>query len=361
MAYFTPPPAQEIRGVWLHGKMFGKDPQAGQAIMKKNLKLYQQIGLTHLFCFESLPMEHQLGWDWLKCFIPLAKQYGMEIHPVITPGFRQLTFLTAVKKNPLWLITDIHQKKQQYLNLTRPDVHEFILGLVKEALNYDISGIQLDYIRFQVNFAESNSRSRLGKFITKLFSFLNADDNALANGLGLSYDADTILRFEQECHVQFSLKDIKQRDAVWLQWLQWNADQVTKLVERIADLVKSKHQLILSAAIAPDSERALLLAGQDWPRWIFQGTVDIICPMLYTPDLHQFEHSLKKILQFPTRKNVKICPGIALSTMQTQNTPAAIAAQISIQRRLQAHGYVFFSAYSLTPAYIQYLKKNVFR
>jgi uncharacterized lipoprotein YddW (UPF0748 family) len=70
-----------------------------------------------------------------------------------------------------------------------------------------------------------------------------------------------------------------------LEWLDWRADQVTRVVAAARRAVKNADPDIqFSAAPWADPEHAYRYVGQDWLGWFDRGLVDIMCPMTYWGD-----------------------------------------------------------------------------
>lgn len=60
------------------------------------------------------------------------------------------------------------------------------------------------------------------------------------------------------------------------------ADAVTRLVRLIRrDLDSTKSSLVLSAAVLPRPKESLSSFGQEWDRWLAEGIIDEVIPMVY--------------------------------------------------------------------------------
>ena len=67
------------------------------------------------------------------------------------------------------------------------------------------------------------------------------------------------------------------------------AGQVTSLVCSISDTLRSRYpEVLISAAVRPDPERAAADYGQEWIAWLKQGVIDFAAPMLYTTSTAKF-------------------------------------------------------------------------
>jgi len=150
------------------------------------------------------------------------------------------------------------------LNPALPEVRAYEISLMVElAEKYRVDWIHLDYIRFPCE----------------------------PNEPYLSYDGRTLELFKQETGID--LGALKARDSgnpYWNVWLEWNRQQVTRLVRELrAELDKTGRRVRISAAVFPEADNARVLIGQDWAAWAKEGLVDMLNPMLYTNDLRLFE------------------------------------------------------------------------
>jgi uncharacterized lipoprotein YddW (UPF0748 family) len=76
-------------------------------------------------------------------------------------------------------------------------------------------------------------------------------------------------------------------------WDDWRRSQLTGLVRRIASEVRStRAELVVSAAVLADVERAYLVDSQDWIGWLDAGLIDFAVPMLYTRDLQLLKYGV---------------------------------------------------------------------
>ena len=81
--------------------------------------------------------------------------------------------------------------------------------------------------------------------------------------------------------------------------------QVTDLVSRIYSGVKSvKPNAIISAAVFANEEDAARSRFQDWKEWLRNGSLDVVCPMAYTPDTADFRKQLVTAMNLASGKRV---------------------------------------------------------
>ena len=311
----TVPPASAARGVWIHPGLFGADQAAAVAKMRATFDDYRRAGFSIVYCFFTLPDEHRYGWDFLGVLVREAHARGVQVHPVLSPGY-PVALEGEVKQHPEWLITGTKGEFLRQLNLAHPGARQYFLTRVASAVAHDVDGIHLDYARFPL-------------------------------GQAFSYDAPTNEAFKKE----FGESPLEvSRDAgnmIWCEWVGWNARQVTTLVRQVRELVKKKSAtLVLSAAVFPHPGLAAFEIGQDWEAWAKDGLVDVLCPMLYTNNHGLFRQYVARAVSIAGGR-IKVYAGIASVSSHNKNTPAGLAAEQAIALEERADGIVVFSGYSL--------------
>ncbi len=317
----------EMRGIWIHQGMFDPDLGKATAQMDSLFIRYAAIDINNIFCFNALKEDHPLGWDFLQVLIEEGKKHGMGIHPIIYPGY-QVNLEKALVEHPDWLIRDMNGQVMPHFNLALPEVRQYWIDRVKDALSYDIAGIHLDYIRFPLN-------------------------------QGYSYDSLTCAMFRQEWG--FSPLEVSHDSGsmIWCEWIKWNARQVTALVTGIRDVIKeSGKSVLLGADVFPDAGLSFYEIGQDWASWMQTGLVDIVCPMLYTSNPEHFRSYVLRALEAADGK-CAVHPGIGIATSHNRISKKTLVEEVEITREFSCNGFAFFSGYSLTPDMIDTLRLTV--
>ena len=108
---------------------------------------------------------------------------------------------------------------------------------------------------------------------------------------------------------------------------------------------------IVSAAVVPNAELALVDKLQDWRTWIENGFVDALCPMAYTEETSVFETQIAGVRALAAGRPV--WAGIGAYRL----SPTETIQNIATARRLGVNGIVLFSYDSLIspPNGIEYL------
>jgi len=321
--------ADEIRAVWLHPGLFSSDPDSAFEQITVLFDSFHEIGINNLFCYNTLKSQNGFEWDYLQTIIDEGHKREIKIHPIFYPGY-DVRVEGEIEEHPEWLIRNMDSTIMPNLNLTLPAVREYWLRKISEAMEYDIDGIHLDYIRFPAD---------------QKYSYDSITCSSFKAAFGVSP-----LEVSPDCG-----------NLYWCEWIKWNADQITLLVSEIRDLLyNSGKDLILGVDAFPDIEAAKILIGQDWASWVQKGLVDLLCPMLYTNDLVLFRKYLDAALEI-TDENCIVCPGIGIMTAENKITGELLIREITTARKAGAGGISFFSGYSLSKDLRDTLKATVFR
>ncbi|MCD4769252.1 MAG: family 10 glycosylhydrolase [Bacteroidales bacterium] len=319
----------ELRAVCLHDYMFSSEKEEAVVLMEDILDQYTTIGINYIACFHDLSNQPR-DYDFLEVMTEKAHERNIQVHPIVHPGYR-VKLEGEIMENPEWLIRGKKGEIYPNLNLANPEARKYILGKVSGILkNYDVDGIRLDYVRFQLK-------------------------------QGFSYDKATCEAFKREYGV--SPLDVNQ-DAgsiIWCKWIEWNAEQVTTLVKDVkALLIESGKNITLSVDVFPGREAAKIEIAQDWGRWAREGIVDVICPMIYTNNLEVFREAVKDAVTTANGQCL-VYPSIGVKSSHDTNTPEGVAESVKISREEGADGVYFFSGYSLKGEFITKLKSTVFK
>ena len=322
---------KEGRAVWIYSSMFDSEKDKAVAQIKKTLDQYSSIGINTLYCFGTMQDENNKNWDFLDIFIKAAHSRNMEVHPAFSPG-GGIKLEGDIKQHPEWLIRGKNREIYPKLNLAHVGAQDYIIGKISEVLKYNIDGIQLDYIRFQVN-------------------------------QGFSYDEVNCSAFKKEFGISpLEIKNQDNGNLLWCEWIKWNARQITNFVIRIKKLMdESGKNITLSADVFGDHEISKIEIAQDWELWANEELVDVYCPMLYTDNNNVFRERVRAAVKLNKGKKGMVYAGIGVRTSHNSGTPENVAWQVRIAREEGAEGVVFFSGNSLSEDFVNELKSDVFK
>jgi uncharacterized lipoprotein YddW (UPF0748 family) len=171
------------------------------------------------------------------------------------------------RKNPNESDKFFLREEQLFLEPGDERVDKHLITVIEEiAYRYPLlSGIHLDYARYPMTVPFIP-----GSRFTK-------------QGLTYGYGSKSIERFKWMYNLD-PLIGLK-TDLDYLKWDQWKRDQITSLVRRISTHVrKISHNMLVSCAVVPASERAYSSMFQDWPQWLEEGMLDYVVLMNYSQD-----------------------------------------------------------------------------
>ncbi|BAQ61488.1 FenI [Geminocystis sp. NIES-3708] len=275
------------------------------------------------------------GWDPLQASIELAHERGMELHAwawifaAANQGHNRIlgqpeNYLGPVlSRNPSWVLKDQKGEvfnrtpgfKKAFLDPANPQVRRYLLALLEEiATNYNVDGIQLDYIRypFQDGITKQN------------FGYTDVSRNLFKQTYGIDP------------------KNIKPNSPAWSQWTGFRIRQITSFVSETSQLIKSKRpDLVISTAVFPIERRERLsVLQQHWEDWIYNGSVDMMVLMTYALNTGSFEDRTRSVYEFSAKNASLIIPGIRLL-----NVPNAEAFdQMQSVRNMPSGGFALFAA-----------------
>lgn len=334
----------EIRAIWLDrgtivrakseqdlAKIFDQLAAAGF-----NTVFFETVNASYpIYPSRVAPAQNPLvkGWDPLAAAVKLAHQRGMELHawvwmfaaanqrhnaivnqPANYPG-------PVLQANPDWAMFDKQGRlfapntKKAFLDPANPEVRNYLLALLEEiATNYQVDGIQLDYIRYPFQDPKVNQTYGYGKVARQQFKALTGFDP-----IGIS----------------------PSNRALSQKWMDFRIQQIDSFVATVSSRMrKQRPSLILSAAVfpLPRTERLQRLQ-QNWEHWALRGDIDLLVPMTYALDTPGLQ-SLAQPILMPSA----LSPALILPSIRLLNLPTMVAIdQVQQLRDLPATGYALFA------------------
>jgi uncharacterized lipoprotein YddW (UPF0748 family) len=184
-----------------------------------------------------------------------------------------------------------------------------MLELVRK---YDVDGIHFDYIRYP----------------SSAYCYCEHCRRAFETWAGVTVRDWPLEAYEG---------DLRER------YLQFRRHQITSLVKQVSEEARRvKPSVVISAAVFGDWERSPVSIGQETRRWLEEGYLDLVCPMDYT-DSNERLAALTQAQVRAVAGRVPLAIGIgAFSSSSQFESPARLADQVDIARRLGADGFVIF-------------------
>jgi uncharacterized lipoprotein YddW (UPF0748 family) len=188
-------------------------------------------------------------------------------------------------------------------------LQERYLYLVK---NYDIQGINLDYIRFPEEYRGS-----------------------------FGYDKSTVERFKEEYGIDPF--EINSSSSDFSLWNEYRENLVTEMVKETSEKLKNiDPELLISADVIPGKDEARYRALQNWSLWLKKDYLDFVVPMTYTENL--FSELSRWIKDDRKEINDPLYPGISVFKL----TPDQLIDQVEEVNKINPNGASLFAAAHLT-------------
>jgi len=352
----------EIRAMWLdRGSIVRAGSPAGLARLFDNM---QAAGINTVF-LETLnagypiypsriaPQQNPLTrrWDPLEAAVAIAHERNMELHAwmwVFAAGNQRHNAILNLPTDYLGPVLNLHPEWSAYTNEgepiprgqtkpffdpANPRLRSYLLQMVDEIItNYDVDGLQLDYIRYPFQDPGADRTYGYGLEARRQFRRLTGVDP-----VDLTPRVDPWL----------PARERERQRSLWDRWTEFRMEQVTTFVADTSKLVRSKRpDITLSTAVfaIPEHER-LQKIQQDWNRWAEEGLVDWIVLMSYAQDTNRFEQLIEPWVLEQDYGSTLVIPGIRL----LQLSIPAVIDQIQALRDLPAPGYALFATDNLNP------------
>lgn len=275
------------------------------------------------------------GWDPLQASIELAHERKMELHAwawifaVANQGHNRLLGLPnnhlgpVLSRHPSWALKDKNGNmfnrtpgfQKAFVDPANPEVRRYLQRVLREiAQNYNVDGIQFDYIRYP--FQDSLTKQQYG------------------------YTDSARWLFKQKYGVD--PQTLTSSSPLWSQWAKFRIEQVDSFVIETSQQLKDiKPNLTISTAVFPmERNKRLWTLQQNWESWIANNSVDLMVLMTYALDTGSFENRVQSVNDYSLTSNSLILPGIRLLKV-----PHAEALdQMQLLRNLPSSGFALFAS-----------------
>jgi len=249
-------------------------------------------------------------FDPLAYLIDVAARSDIEVHAwvtvfVVTPKtVENLPPQHIYYTRKEWITEDFRGYQMSYdsyegayLDPGIPEVHDYLIDIFLDIVNnYQVAGMQLDYIRYP--------DSQYGY-----------NPLAIEHYRQSGYDASDFHR--------------------------WKSDQISRFVRRFYAEIKYQNPgLLVSAAVISNLERAQRKYYQDWTDWLDEGIIDYAYLMSYSISDDIVHTELRGVKQWRDR----IVVGLrAWTEDQRPYSPDLVSSKISLSNRLGFPGIALFS------------------
>ena len=339
--------SSEVRAIWFDRGTIVKSRSEADLIpifdrMKKagiNTVFFETLNSGYpIYPSRVAPQQNPLtrGWDPLRAAVKLAKERDMELHAwvwVFAVANKRHNTIVNLPQNypgpvldryPDWGITDQeentfhHSSGKAFLDPAHPGVQRYLSLILEEiSTNYDVDGIQLDYIRYPFQSATGEYSYGYGTASRRKFKQMTGVDPI-------------------DLHVGGDL---------WSQWTGFRLQQVDIFVAAVSQRLKAKRpDLILSTAVFPmPRQERLNKIQQHWEQWVREGSIDLLVPMTYASDTEGLFQLTRPLFDSFNEEKALLLPGIRLL-----NVPDIVAVdQMQLLRGMSTEGFALFAAENL--------------
>ena len=345
----------EVRAIWLdRGTIVSMKTPVQLTNLIKNLA---KVGFNVIF-FETVNAGYPIypsmllpqnplvkNWDPLKVAIEAAHSSGVDLHAwvwVFAVGNTRHNVLIGKPveysgpiletKGIAWALTDkngalrIDLQPEFWISPANKKACEFLIELYSEIVkNYDVDGIQFDYIRFPFQKPESQ----------------------------VGFDIVTKEAFKKSSGKLPALEG-----AVNKIWKEWKVNQVSNFVQDASlKLKKIKPALKVSVAVfGIDRSLRLRQIQQDWESWLLNRWIDAAYPFYYSDTAEELKEKLSRETQSINQRGV-IIPGFNLRML----TIGEFAERMTASRNSGVLGVCLFAAEHLDSAKRDLLVEGPYR
>ena len=270
--------------------------------------------------------------DPLQVLIEEAEKRGIEVHAWVwvfnentagKPG-------RILSENPDWANKNkageiISYHNSSWLSPANSEVKNYLQQRYQYLVeNYDLNGINLDYIRFPEEYRGS-----------------------------FGYDNSTVESFKVKHNLDPFKIESGSRDAAL--WNQFRENLITEMVGESSKILRQLDpELLISADVIPGREEARFRALQNWSLWLEEGYLDFVLPMTYTENLFSELSSWikedREIIQKP------LYAGISVFKL----TPAQVVEQMREINKINPNGLSLFAAAHLKKEDFESLAAGIF-
>jgi len=252
-------------------------------------------------------------FDPLEYLITKAKEKKIEVYAwvttyVITPhDLKNISRNHLYFRHPEWITADFLNRKMSpqilegaYLDPGIPEVRKYLQNVFLDIIrNYDVDGIQLDYVRFP--------------------------------GVKFGYNETARRNFKTQ---------VKFQDAE--SWQNWREEQIDIFVKNLYDKIKTfSPKTKVTAAVISKPKIAAERYSQNWMKWLREGYLDEVYLMAYERDNVKFQAIIDSVdaLHF----NKKIVVGLRAWSNGCSYSAAEINDKLKIVKEKKFAGFALFS------------------
>ncbi len=267
-----------------------------------------------------------------------------------------------------------------FLDPANPQVRDYLQKLLLEMVSqYDIDGLNLDYIRYPAS-AASNRGNYLEttwgytESARQQFRSLMEQERLAAAAECLKKDPTNKTALGKATpkvstsgkpigkvtpSASTDPKDLTPNSPLWPSWVAWRKGQVTSFVQEISQKAHAiKPTLLISAVIFPSMDPVYAQKLQDYPRWASEGYIQALTPIGFSTIPARLQWQATQ-LRAQIQDKVPVYAGIF--GMYNRNHPVELVRQIDAAHQAGVGGIVLFDWSRLNADYDTALKEGPFR
>ncbi len=220
-----------------------------------------------------------------------------------------------------------------FLDPANPEVQTFLLQLACEIIyNYQVDGINMDYIRFPQAAVPRVAGSELNAW--GYTQYAREEFKSV-------YNTDPIT--------------LTPSDSLWQAWNDYRRGKVTEFVRRLSKICRS-NKVTLTAVIFPNRYSALENKHQDWQVWTDNDLIDGFTPLFLTCDPVTAADMMRGVIRYKNTKT-KLYAGLFIAFMN--GSESDLVRQVHEARKLKIDGFSIFDYAHFQDCYISTLKESI--
>ncbi|MBR6162564.1 family 10 glycosylhydrolase [bacterium] len=358
--YAIPYKADEFKGVWL------RPVEASEEAIIKTVEKLNQAGIDNIFLetyyhgmtiYPSTVLKEYnvisqrpefVGFDPLAVWINECHKRGMKLHIWFETFYagQNNTRGTIVNTYPQWSnkrksnydstspVVSLSENNGYFLDPANEAVREFLYRLIDEIITvYRPDGINLDYIRYP-----QTVEPKFGGYESSNWGYTEAARTEFINYT----NTDPI-------NISYGTQD-------WKTWSKYRQNKISTFVETVHKKTKPQN-ILLSAVVFPDLNKAVSTKMQNWKVWVNNGLVDAVTPLILTSDKNTAEMLLKNV-RMTVNNDTALYSGLFVTFMGGSVDDLLI--QIQKSREVGANGIILFDYAHFSQKYMDALSTRVF-
>lgn len=323
-----------VRGVWLTN--VGSQVLYSRAGIEAAVDRCARSGINHIFVVMwnkgrtlypsrlmeqtfGLPIDEKLtGRDPLRELLDAARPHHIRVYAWFEYGFAAENRGLGehiLRTKPNWAARNTQgevlvKNGFRWMNGFDSEVQAFMLGLLSEVVQQypDLTGIQ-------------------------------GDDRLPAMPVESGYNPGIVAAYRAEHHGM--APPANPRDTAWVSWRANRMNAFMKQLRTTLKRVRPSVQIAMAPSIYPFSKTDYL---QDWPTWVRNGWVDLVCPQIYRYDIALYRKELGRILreQVPASEHHRLAPGLLVRLEGRTFSDDFLRQMIETNRANGVAGELFF-------------------